>query len=401
MIEGFYRAFEDEHRGSRELILGRLKAYAPLLKIIKSTFPGGDALDLGCGRGEWLELLGSLGIHAKGVDLDSGMLDACRERGYQVEEVDAIRYLQGLPSESLVLISAFHLVEHIPFEMLTALVAEAFRVLEPGGVLIMETPNPENLCVGTESFYLDPSHVKPIPPRLLSFIPEFIGFERTTIFRLQEPMSLFYQDSITLLDVFTGVSPDYAVIAQKKAGPATTVAFDQIFAAKTGLTLEQIARRFEGRLHSSEVRIRSIEAEQVQIAAEFNQKLDMLGNELLSVYNSRSWRITKPLRDAISFLRAHGVNKQLLNPKRLMAALVGMINRLPWVKKILGLMLKPFPRLRLKLKQSSARMQRGESWSDKPRKKAIVYNMAASSVSDVVPVDEIIQRINIELGAGK
>lgn len=394
MNEGFYRAFEDKHRGSRELILGRLNAYAPLLKVLKSTFPGGDALDLGCGRGEWLELMESLGIHARGVDLDSGMLEACRERGYQVEEVDAIAYLQGLPSESLVLISAFHLVEHIPFEMLTTLVTEAFRVLEPGGILIMETPNPENLCVGTESFYLDPSHVKPIPPRLLSFIPEFIGFDRTTVFRLQEPMSLVYQDSITLLDVFTGVSPDYAVIAQKVGASEVVSKFDALFSEKIGLTLDELSRSFEKRLQSYEARF-------LRIEGEYSQKVDVLANELLSVYNSTSWRMTQPMRDAIGFLKAHGVNKQLLNPKRLMAALVGMINRLPWVKKILGLMLKPFPRLRLKLKQSSARMQRGESWSDKPRKKAIVYNMAASSVSDVVPVDEIIQRINIELGAGK
>lgn len=394
MNEGFYRAFEDKHRGSRELILGRLNAYAPLLKVLKSTFPGGDALDLGCGRGEWLELMESLGIHARGVDLDSGMLEACRERGYQVEEVDAIAYLQGLQSESLVLISAFHLVEHIPFEMLTTLVTEAFRVLEPGGILIMETPNPENLCVGTESFYLDPSHVKPIPPRLLSFIPEFIGFDRTTVFRLQEPMSLVYQDSITLLDVFTGVSPDYAVIAQKVGASEVVSKFDALFSEKIGLTLDELSRSFEKRLQSYEARF-------LRIEGEYSQKVDVLANELLSVYNSTSWRMTQPMRDAIGFLKAHGVNKQLLNPKRLMAALVGMINRLPWVKKILGLMLKPFPRLRLKLKQSSARMQRGESWSDKPRKKAIVYNMAASSVSDVVPVDEIIQRINIELGAGK
>lgn len=114
MNNGFYRAFEDKYRGSRELILGRLNAYAPLLKTLKSTFPGAQTLDLGCGRGEWLELLGSLGIGAS--DLDEGMLAACRERGYKVEHQDAISYLAALPAESFALISAFHLVEHISFE---------------------------------------------------------------------------------------------------------------------------------------------------------------------------------------------------------------------------------------------------------------------------------------------
>ena len=142
MNEGFYRAFEDKYRGSRELILGRLNAYAPLLKTLKTAFPEGQAVDLGCGRGEWLELLSSFGINATGVDLDEGMLAACRERGYDVVCEDAIGYVGGLPTESLALVSAFHLVEHIPFDALARLVSEALRVLKPGGILIMETPNP-------------------------------------------------------------------------------------------------------------------------------------------------------------------------------------------------------------------------------------------------------------------
>lgn len=394
MNNGFYRAFEDKYRGSRELILGRLNAYAPLLKTLKSTFPGAQTLDLGCGRGEWLELLGSLGISASGVDLDEGMLAACRERGYKVEHQDAISYLAALPAESFALISAFHLVEHISFEALSTLISEAFRVLKPGGILIMETPNPENLSVGTESFYLDPSHVKPIPPKLLSFLPEYIGFNRTTVFRLQEPMSLAYQEAITLLDVLTGVSPDYAVVAQKGADPEILAAFDSSFSVSLGLTLEKLSRGFEERLQKYESRFMRIEAE-------YNQKIDELANELLSVYNSTSWRITRPMRQTIDFLRSRGLSKQCLNPKYWLRGLLAILDRASWIKSFLGLLLRPFPGLRIRLMQAKSRAQRGGAWSVAPRKKAIVYNMAVLSAGKDAPVDEIIERINLELGARK
>ena len=386
MNEGFYRAFEDKYRGSRELILGRLNAYAPLLKTLKTAFPEGQAVDLGCGRGEWLELLGSFGIAATGVDMDEGMLAACRERGYAVACEDAIGYLAGLPAESLALVSAFHLVEHIPFDALARLVSEALRVLKPGGILIMETPNPENLCVGTESFYLDPSHVRPIPPKLLSFLPEYIGFARTTVLRLQEPIGLAYQQDITLLDVLTGVSPDYAVVAQKTAAESLMVMFDASFTTMMGLTLEKLSRGFDQRL--------------VRIEIEYARKIDELAAELVAVYNSSSWRVTRPLRQLVDFLREHQIAKKL-NPRFALQTLLQLIGAVPGVKPLAALLLKPFPSLRLKLMY----LKRGDCFgafkSGAVRKKAIAYNMTDLSTGSVAPVAEIIQRITIELESQK
>ena len=177
-MDPFYRAFEERYRGSRELIESRLEVYLPFVEPLKTLYKAPEILDLGCGRGEWLELLGHNGFQAKGVDLDEGMLSACRELNLNVCQADALDYLRGLTANKLSVVSAFHVVEHISFEALRQLVDEAYRVLKPGGLLILETPNSENLVVGTSDFYLDPTHQRPLPAQLLSFVVEYAGFAR-------------------------------------------------------------------------------------------------------------------------------------------------------------------------------------------------------------------------------
>lgn len=242
---GFYRSFEDRHRGSRELIRGRLEAYLPLIEPLLGAYPLASVLDLGCGRGEWLELLRDIGFEAHGVDMDEGMLSACKARGLSVEHGDALERLKATPDESVCIISGFHFVEHIPFEVLDELVLQALRALKPGGLLILETPNPENLIVGTNSFYLDPTHVRPIPPLLLAFLPEHHGFARVKTMRLQEDPALRERADVSLMSVLEGVSPDYAIVAQK-AGPTEVMALvDAAFETKQGLDLRDLADRFD------------------------------------------------------------------------------------------------------------------------------------------------------------
>ncbi|MES2161686.1 MAG: methyltransferase domain-containing protein [Pseudomonadota bacterium] len=277
MSAGFYRAFEDRYRGSRELIKERLRAYQPFIAPLAALQAPPAALDLGCGRGEWLELLGEQGFRARGVDLDDGMLAACRERGLDVELGDAIACLRALPDQSLALVSAFHLVEHIPFELLQTLVAEARRVLLPGGLLVMETPNPENLVVGASSFYLDPTHLRPIPPQLLAFVAEFGGFGRHKVVRLQEEAALRGDAPIGLINVLDGVSPDYAVVAQKQAGAAVLARFDAAFEAGYGLALGQLAQRFEQRLAGRDDALRAALAQLEQHT--IDNKLRLAGAE--------------------------------------------------------------------------------------------------------------------------
>jgi len=277
----FYRAFEDRYRGSRDIIKDRLRAYArftdPLLELAGRP----AALDLGCGRGEWLELLGERGFDASGVDLDEGMLAACRERGLAASHGDALAALRARPDASLALVSAFHLVEHLPFDLVRELIAEALRVLQPGGLLIMETPNPENLTVGATSFYLDPSHLHPLPPGLLGFAAEHAGFARQRIVRLQEDPSLYTDSQVGLITVLAGVSPDYGVVAQKAADAPALAPFDAAFASSMGITLGQLALRYEEQMARQHAEIHQIlariERHGSQLAAENQEARRQLG----------------------------------------------------------------------------------------------------------------------------
>lgn len=270
MDASFYRAFEDRYRGSRELISRRLEAYLPFLSPLKTLYRDYPVLDLGCGRGEWLELLSRNGYAPTGVDLDAGMLEACNARGLPARKDDALSALQKLPDDSLVAVTGFHIAEHIPFPVLQELVAEALRVLRPAGLLILETPNAESLVVGTNSFYLDPTHERPLPNLLLSFLTEHSGFVRSSIVRLQEAPELHDVSSkLGVWEVLSGTSPDYAVVAQKQAQPELLADFDSVFEAPYGVSLDQLAVRYDRAL---EGRLSGIEEEMATGRAEYLTK---------------------------------------------------------------------------------------------------------------------------------
>lgn len=260
--EGFYRAFEERHRGPREVIRKRLEVYLPFILPLRDLYDPAGTIDVGCGRGEWLELLQTHGFAPKGIDLDAGMLAACTERGLDVIQGDAIAHLKSLPDASQAVVSGFHVAEHIPFDDLLTLVAEALRVLQPAGLLILETPNPENLSVGANSFYLDPTHIRPIPPLLLEFVPKYHGFVRVRTLRLQENPEIHTQGAVTLMDVVDGVSPDYAIMAQKGAAPEVMRSFDHCFSHAHGITLHELASRYDARWQASDQRWQAVDQKQ-------------------------------------------------------------------------------------------------------------------------------------------
>lgn len=183
-LDAYYVAFEDAHRGSEAEIRRRLQPYLDCLPLLPAQILDLPMLDIGCGRGEWLRLLGEQGFTAIGVDLNRAMVEHCRAQGLDAHHRDALAWLQGQPDASCALISAFHVVEHLPFEVLFRLLEEARRVLAPGGVLIFETPNPENVLVGSHTFYHDFSHRNPVTPSSLQFLVGYHGFAVDRLLRL-------------------------------------------------------------------------------------------------------------------------------------------------------------------------------------------------------------------------
>jgi SAM-dependent methyltransferase len=214
MADGLYAAFEERFRGSREEIKERLRVYVPILREAVT----GPVLDLGCGRGELLELLQDEGIAARGVDRNTTFLDACRARGLDVVDGDALRILATLPDASFAAVTAIHLIEHLGFDDLLALLDQTVRVLRPGGVAIFETPNPANLLVGSCNFWCDPTHRQPIPMELAEFLAEARGLCRVRILPLHpypEVLALHGSDvAQRLSEQFYGPQ-DYAVIGYR------------------------------------------------------------------------------------------------------------------------------------------------------------------------------------------
>jgi SAM-dependent methyltransferase len=170
-----YLAFEDRFRGSREVIRARMQSYLPFFE------GASDVLDVGCGRGEFLELLASAGITARGIDLNHEMAERCRARGLDVTEADAVAYLSSLPDGSLGGLFAAQVVEHLAPAYLLTLLELAFHKLRPGAPLVVETLNPSCWVAFFESYIRDITHVWPLHPETLQFLVVASGFTQVQI----------------------------------------------------------------------------------------------------------------------------------------------------------------------------------------------------------------------------
>lgn len=183
-LDALYMFFEDQFRGTPEDIKQRVTVYLPVLEEAGVAAGGPPVLDVGCGRGEWLDLLKEQGLPGRGVDLNEVLVEECRGRGLDVVHAEAVEYLRSLESESLAAVTGFHIIEHLKLETLIALLDETVRLLRPGGVAVFETPNPENVQVGSNTFYMDPTHRNPLPSPMMEFMLQSRGFARTRTLRL-------------------------------------------------------------------------------------------------------------------------------------------------------------------------------------------------------------------------
>lgn len=223
-----YFLFENRFRGSEEKIKEALRYYLPWFK------EGQNVLDIGCGRGEFLELMKENNIVARGIDVNEQFVDYCRQKGLDVQLKDAVAELEGLEDNSLGGIFMGQVIEHLEPNYLTRLLELAAKKLEPGAYLIAETPNPTMLSTLSNSFYLDLSHIKPVHPETMKFLMEYYGFESVEI-RYSEsskiPYSLAlleageaeipnirkFNEGINLLNELLFGYQDYIIIGRKSA----------------------------------------------------------------------------------------------------------------------------------------------------------------------------------------
>ncbi len=216
-----YLNFEALYRGTPQAVSASLGAYAGLLEPLRETPAPCPALDLGCGRGEMLHCLQQLGFAATGVDLNQLAVRSCREEGLQAVHADVLNFLAEVAAGSVKVITCLHLAEHLSADQLFRLLAGIERALAPGGMLLLETPNPRNLLVGAGDFYRDFTHNRPLFPDTLRFLLDDFGYVDTGIFffaddkdagrRLVPAAEVRFDE----LNDYLKVSRDYAVVGFK------------------------------------------------------------------------------------------------------------------------------------------------------------------------------------------
>ena len=213
-----YARFEERFRGREDYVARSQEFYLPRFQHCRRV------LDLGCGRGEFLELMRKQGIDAEGVDLDADAIAACREKGLKATQSDLFGFLAAQPDSSLDGILCSHVVEHLQPAGTIRLVASAAGKLAPGGVLAIETPNPACLATLTGDFFLDPTHVRPVPANLLHFLFEEAGLSNIEVHELRSASEMMPE--IKALDRVEGGQAfrekffgglDYAILGRARA----------------------------------------------------------------------------------------------------------------------------------------------------------------------------------------
>jgi 2-polyprenyl-3-methyl-5-hydroxy-6-metoxy-1,4-benzoquinol methylase len=206
-----YARFAERFRGAEDYVRKGQQFYLPYFTGRR------EVLDIGCGRGEFLELMREAGVPAHGIDLSRESVDLCRQKGLQAETADLFAYLHDLPESSLDGVFSAQVVEHLPPERLPEMIRLAASRLARDGVLAIETPNPECLAIFATHFYLDPTHTRPVPHALLSFYMEEYGLGGIEVHRLSpavESMPALAGLPQDFREAFFG-GLDYAIVGRK------------------------------------------------------------------------------------------------------------------------------------------------------------------------------------------
>jgi SAM-dependent methyltransferase len=199
---GTYDAFEDIFRGPEHFIRDRQRRYLDLLRDRE------PALDIGCGRGEFLDLLRERGLEYAGIDPDPDMVGRCRAKGHEhVEVADANSYLEKRADDSIGAIFCAQVIEHMPYEQLLRFYSLSLRKLEPGGLFILETVNPHSVRA-LKTFWVDPTHQHPLFPEVALALCEISGFESAYV---------FHPNGKGQVEVDRYETGEYAVVARKAA----------------------------------------------------------------------------------------------------------------------------------------------------------------------------------------
>ena len=206
-----YARFAERFRGSGDEIRKAQEFYRP-------WFDGREnVLDIGCGRGEFLELMRQMSVAARGIDLSAESVAECRAKGFDAESADLFEFLNNAAEGEFDGIFCSQVVEHLDPLRLPDMISLCAQKLTRGGVIAIETPNPDCLAIFATFFYLDPTHTRPVPSALLDFCLTEAGFGEIEI-HPRSPAAEIFPELLELPEAvrtrfFGGL--DYAIIGRK------------------------------------------------------------------------------------------------------------------------------------------------------------------------------------------
>jgi len=270
--DSFFCFIADTFRGDSLSIENRLSVYVNLLKS-GLTNKSEDLLgiDLGSGRGEWLNLLANNNIACIGIDNNIALNQIISNN--KIKKGDLLIELSKYPDNSFDFITAFHVVEHMSIDKILKLFNLAYQKLKNNGIFIIETPNIENLMVSTKSFYYDPSHVTKLPNQLLITIFNYFKFDNIQFFRLNQNNNIS-ELTISLKDIICEVSPDYSVIGFKDgiSKKIDSNEFNNIIKNNSGYSLEYLILLYEKNNENLKNQISNLRLELIN---SFNKIIDL------------------------------------------------------------------------------------------------------------------------------
>ena len=252
MDSDYYLDFENKFRGDRKEILNIFSSYEPLIETVIEGKSSPILIDVGCGRGEWLQRCQKKFYKSIGIESDNYMAKLCRDYGLSVIEGDAIDELSKFEANSISVITIFHVIEHLKFNKLQKMIAECHRILSDDGILIMETPSIDNLIVSTKTFYIDHTHINHINPEAISFHLEKAGFNKVKYYYINGgPLQESHPLKITR--ILNGVAQDLCIISTKNQDLSEKIFSDNLqwkSHLNIGLTLFEAAIEFDIKLET-------------------------------------------------------------------------------------------------------------------------------------------------------
>lgn len=304
-LETFYCEFEEVFRLSEKIVKSRLEFYGSLFDAVKKSLSETlKFLDIGCGRGEFLELAKVCGFEVEGVEINRIYVEICQNKGFKVYHTDGLSFLKNTPDEQYHIISLIHVIEHLKFEYLLELLSEVYRVLKPGGILILETPNIKNPIVGFYNFWLDPTHKRPVHEELIKFMGKKVGFSYIEVMGINaEPLNT----ETNLADIFFNSAPDISIILLKETEKREffhrlTKTVEEL-KEKASKDLEELVREYDKILknfrENIEIQLRNTEIQlrlqeeglkyQAELIVGLIERVNVLETILMTIYNSKLW----------------------------------------------------------------------------------------------------------------